>query len=637
MKGIWGKIIRVDLTKQEWVTEKWPEDVYLNFMGGAGLVAHTLWRECPAGTTAFNPANRLIFAAGPMQGIKQTGAAKWTAGAISPSINMNADSAATASFGIELKRAGIDAVVIQGRAPVPVYLVIDDGKAEIKRADNLWGMDAYKSEDDIKAREGDKYECLTIGQAGERLLRYATIQTDKKSFLGRYGLGAVMGAKQLKGVAVRGTQSVPYHDPEGLKQLNREINRRLAALDRGKPLLLRSSAAGTARATLRFAPQGNLPIKNYQMGTSPEGVEAFNTSNYIEKLNAKPWPCKYCVIQCHNKCEVKSGPYAYKGKGPEYESFAMMGLNTMVHDIEAVAYAGELANMYGVDTISLGGVLAWAMESYEKGVITKQDTYGLALEWGNAEALVEMVRKIGERADGLGYLLGEGLKVAAERIGKGSDSWALQMKGQEIAAHNFRTQYVSALNYCTGVASGPNHERSNTQHLWVSKFSMSEWGIDPVENEERWSWEKAAERHAIMHDYNNVINSACHCKFMEYNGYTMTDFLDTFNACTGLDWDHGDLRNCGKRITNLQKLLNIRYGWKKEDDFNYPKRFMEPVSDGPAAGKIPVGLEDAIIEYYKEQGWDENGIPMMNTLRKLGLDSYLAPKNDYEHTANIVK
>ena len=623
MKGIWGKILRVNLTDNECFVESLPTEIYENFLGGAGLVAYTLWRECPRGTRPFDPENRMIFAAGPFQGLVQTGASKWTAGAISPSINMNADSAATASFGIEIKKAGIDGIIVQGRASAPSYVVIDDDKVVLKIAPELWGKNSYEAEDYIKEKEHPTFECLTIGEAGEKLLRFANIQTQKKSTLGRCGLGAVMGSKMLKGIAVRGTRSVPYYDPWKLKRLNKQINERVARLDREKPFLDQCATAGTARATLNFASQGNLPIKNFQLASFPEGVEAFKTSSYVEKLNAKPWPCKFCVMQCHNRVEVKSGPYAYKGKGPEYESFAMMGINTLIDDIEAVAYAGELANMYGMDTISLGSVLAWAMESYEKGVITKKDTYGLELNWGNAEAMVEMVKKIGEREDGLGFLLGEGTKAASAKIGKGSEDWAVQMKGQEIAAHNFRAQYISALNYCTGVASGPNHERANSQHIWVRKLSMPEWGLYPAKNEERWSWDKAAARQAIMHDYNNVINSLCHCKFMEYGGYTLTDLLETFNACTGLDWSHNDLRRCGERITNLQKLLNIRYGWKRDLDFMYPRRFMEPVYEGPAAGRIPVGLEDAILEYYLERGWDENGVPTKETLKKLGLHDFL--------------
>jgi aldehyde:ferredoxin oxidoreductase len=600
-----------------------PDEIYEKFLGGAGMSAYMLWRECPRGTTAFDPANRLTFAPGPMQGLKQSGAAKWTAGAISPAINMNADSAATASFGIEIKEAGYDAVVVYGRAEKPVYVVIDDDKVELKNAAHLWTKDAYEAEDGIKEAEGDNFECVTIGQSGERGVRYANIQTRKKSFLGRCGLGAVMGSKLLKGIAVRGSQTVDVHNPKEVDRLNKEINKRLADLDKETPEWLQMKRVGTAAATELFAPQGNLPIKNYQLANFPSGIKTHHASNYAKELNAKPWPCQHCIIQCHNHCEIKEGPYAYKGKGPEYESFAMVGFNTMVEDIKAVAYACELANLYSMDTISLGVVIAWAMECYEKGVITKKDTYGLDLTWGNAEAMVEMVKKIGTRADGLGYLLGEGTKIASERLGRGSEQWAVQMKGQEIAAHNWRAQYISALNYCTGVASGPNHERGNSQHIWVGHVRLPEWGIDEVANEERWSWDKTADRNAKFHDYCNVINSACHCKFMEFRGYTLTDLCNTINAATGMGWSLDDLRRCGDRITQLQKLLNIRYGWKKKHDFNYPRRFMEPVDEGPAAGKIPVGLEDAIIDYYRERGWDDDGKPTMAKLKEIGLEDYI--------------
>jgi len=623
MKGIWGKILKVDLTNGTCNVEALPDKVYEYFLGGAGLAAYFMWKECPAGTTAFNPANRLTFAAGPLNGLKQTGAAKWSAGAISPSINMNADSAATASFGIMMKQAGYDAIVVHGRAKKPVYIVVDDGKARIKDASRLWGKNAYETEDAIKEAAGDKFEALTIGQAAEKLVRYANIQTRKKSFVGRCGLGAVMGSKLLKGIAIRGSQRCELHDPSGVDRLNKEINKRLAEIDAEKPEWLQIKRVGTAMATELFAPQGNLPIKNYQLADFPSGVKTMHGSNYAKELKAKPWPCHYCVLQCHNLCEVKEGPYAYKGKGPEYETFAMLGFDTMVDDVKAVAYAGELANRYSMDTISLGAVIAWAMESYEKGVITQKDTYGLDLTWGNAGAMVEMVKKIGERADGLGYLLGEGCKIASETLGKGSQEWAVQMKGQEIAAHNWRAQYISALNYCTGVASGPNHERGNSQHIWVGHIRLPEWGIAEVENEERWSWEKAADRNAKFHDYCNLINSAGHCKFMEFRSYTLTDLCNTINAATGLGWSLDDLRRCGERITTLQKLLNIRYGWKKEHDFQYPKRFMEPVAEGPAANRVPVGLEDAIMDYYRVRGWDEDGKPAQELIKRLGMEEYI--------------
>ena len=620
MKGVWNKILRVDLNEKKVTTQDVPDEAYEYFLGGEGLAAWVMWKECPRGTTAFDPANRLTFATGPMQGIKQSGAAKWAVGGISPAFNMNAGSSITHRFGIEMKHAGYDAIVVHGRADKPVYIVVEDDRVKIKDAGRLWGKDAYAAEDMIHDAEGETFSVVTTGQAGERLVRFANIQTAKKSFAGRCGFGGVMGSKLLKGIAIRGSQNCPIYDPQGNAKLNLAINKRLAAVDAAKPEMLRFSTLGTASATGLFAPQGNLPVKNYSLARHPEGEANLGGQSYVEKLNAKPWPCPFCVIKCHNKCEIKKGPYAYKGKGPEYESFAMMGFNLMIADQEAVAYACELANLYSMDTISLGGILAWAMESYEKGVITREDTYGIDLTWGNAAGAVEMVKKIGERAPGLGYLLGEGCKIASERMGQGSEDWALQMKGQEIAAHNWRAQYISALNYCTGVASGPNHERGNSQHIWVGHVMLPEWGIDHVENAERWSWAKASDRNAKFHDYCNVINSAVHCKFQEFASYTLTDLLDTINSCTGLGWTQDDMRRCGERITNLQKLLNIRYGWKTGDDFNYPKRFMEPVSEGPAAGKIPVGLEDAILDYYRHRGWDDNGVPTAAKLKELGME-----------------
>lgn len=622
MKGVWKKVLKVDLTNGICKVENLPDKIYEYFLGGAGLAAYYMWKECPVGTTTFNPANRLTFGAGLLTGLKQTGAGKWSAGAISPSINMNADSAATASFGIEIKQAGYDAIVVHGRSEKPVYIVVDDERGTIKDARHLWNQNAYEAEDCIRDAEGDAFEVLTIGQAAERLVRFGNIQTRKKSFLGRCGLGAVMGSKLLKGIAVRGTQTCELHDPAEVERLNKEINRRIAELDASRPEWLQIRRVGTAMATELFSPQGNLPIKNYQLADFPSGVKTWHASNYAKELNATPWPCKYCVIQCHNLCEIKEGSYAFKGKGPEYESFAMMGFNCMVDNVKAVAYAGELANMYSMDTISLGAVIAWAMECYEKGVITKKDTYGIDLVWGNAEAVVEITKKIGLRADGLGYLLGEGCQIAAERVGQGSQDWAVAMKGQEIAAHNWRAQYISALNYCTGVASGPNHERGNSQHIWVGHIRLPEWGIGDVENEERWSWEKAADRNAKFHDYCNIINSAGHCKFHEFRGYTLTDLCNTINAATGLGWSLDHLRVSGERITTLQKLLNIRYGWKKEHDFQYPKRFMEPVNEGPAAGKIPIGLEDAIIDYYRVRGWDKDGKPTPKLIKRLGMEEY---------------
>lgn len=626
MKGVWKKIMRVDLSTGIAETETVPDHVYEYFIGGAGLGAYYLWKECPAGTKPFDPENRMIFAVGPFQGQRQSGAAKWSAATIGAAIGMNADSACTASWGIELKSCGLDALIVQGKSDHPVYIAIEDDVGKIHDATDMWGQDAYVTEDMLREREGEKISALTIGQAGERLVKYANIQTAKKSYLGRGGFGAVMGSKNLKGITVKGTIKIfPTHDAEKVQFFNRQINKKMIDVMATKPEQFKISVTGTAMATALFAPQGNLPIKNYSLSELdfPEGIKNLGGMAYVNSLNSKAWPCKYCVIQCHNKVDVKTGKYQYSGKGPEYESFAMMGFNLMVDDMQAVAYAGELANYYSLDTISLGSVIAWAMESYEKGVITKEDTYGIDLTWGNGDALIEMTKKIAFREPGLGFALGEGSEYAGRYYGKKSGDWAVAMKGQEIAAHNWRAQYVSALNYCTGVAAGPNHERGHAQHIWVGHILLPEWGISHISNEERWSWERASEFNAKYHDYCNVINSAVHCKFQEFTSYNLTDLLNTFNSITGLEWTQEDLLKSGERITTLQKLLNIRYGWTKEADFNYPKRFMEPVDKGVAAGRYPEGLDDAILDYYKYRMWDEDGVPTSELITKLGMEDYV--------------
>lgn len=636
MQGIWHKVMRVNLTTGVCGIEEVPDEVYDYFLGGSGLGAYFLWKECPAGTKAFDPENRLILATGPNQSSKQSGSAKWSAISIGPQLEMNSESACTASFGYELKSCGFDAMVIHGKAPHPVYIAVNDDKAEVKDATPMWGKDAYVTDDMITEQEGNEPVVLTIGQAAERLVRIANVQTAKKSYLGRGGLGAVMGSKNLKGISLKGTMDHPaLYDPDEIKRLNREIAGKMVTSQSRKPKELQMRVLGTAFVTNKFASQGNLPVKNYSLSEEdfPSGLKTLGGVHYLETLDAKPWPCKFCVLQCHNKVTVKEGKYAYHGKGPEYESFAMMGFNVLVDDMDAVAYAGELANKYSMDTISLGSIIAWAMESYEKGVITKEDTYGIDLKWGDADAMIAMIEKMTERAPGLGFALGEGTGYAAKVYGKGSEDWAVQMKGVEIAAHNWRAQYISALNYCTGCACGPNHERGNSQHIYVAPIYLPEWGIDEVTSpaSERWSWPGMAERNAKFHDYNNVINSFVRCKFQDFGGYSLTDNLNTFNAITGYTWTQDDLRKCGERITTLQKMLTMRYGWKKEMDFAYPKRFMEPVDKGVAAGKIPIGLEDAIMEYYQVREWDEEGRPTRGLIDRMGMEKYAATEEKMQH------
>lgn len=623
MKGVWNKLLRVDLTNKKVSVQDLPEKVLESFIGGAGLGAWVMWEEVPAEVKAFDPDNRMIFATGPLQGNHQTGNAKWTIVTKSPAFEANATSCITWKWGIELKKAGFDALVVHGKSDKPVYIKIDDGEVEILDASHIWGKDSYLTEDVVKDEIGKDFEVSTIGQAGEKLAKYACIVTGKCSFAGRGGHGAVMGSKNLKAVAVRGSKKIEYAEPEKLKELNKAIGKLMVETDNAKPFERRMRDHGTSMATQLFAESGNLPVKNWQLGLY-DGFEKLGAPYYAEVLNAKPNPCPYCTVACKNHVNVPDGPYAHNAEGPEYESFAMMGLNLMLTDMKATSYGGHLANLYGLDTISLGAVMAWAYESFEKGVLTLDDTYGLDLTWGNADAMVKLVEKIGERAEGLGYLLGEGVEEAARQTGKGSEAWAVHCNGLEMPAHDPRSAYVAGLTYLTGASCGGNHEKGNPQHIFVAHIRMPEFGIgDEVRDEERHSWENAAKYTATFQHYANIIDSAVFCKFMVFCGHTMTHLLDTYNAATGINWDFVDFQRAGERIFTLQRLLQLRYGKTIADSKIFPERIMQPKPDGPMAGIVPEGILDAVDDYYKYRGWDANGVPTAEKIKEVGLSDFV--------------
>jgi aldehyde:ferredoxin oxidoreductase len=623
MKGVWNRLLRVDLTNRKADIQELPEKVLESFIGGAGLGAWVLWEEVPAHVKAFDPENRIVFAAGPFQGSRQTGSAKWTIVSKSPAFEANATSCATWKWGIDLKNAGYDALVVHGKADAPVYIRIDDDEVAICDAAELWGKDGYSTEDAIQAELGKDFSVSCIGPSGEQLAKYACIITGKCSFAGRGGLGAVMGSKNLKAVAVRGSKTVEYANPEQVKALSKKVNRLVYETDQAKPYEQRSRDHGTSRATPRHARVGNLPVKNWQLDTY-EGYEKLGAPYYAQTLNAKPHPCPSCTLACKNYVNIPEGPYPFEGEGPEYESYAMMGHNLMITDIKAVAYAGHLANIYGLDTISLGACLAWAFESFEKGVLTKEDTYGLELTWGNADAMVKLTEKIVERKEGLGFMLGEGLMEAVRHYGKGSEAWAVFCNGLEMPAHDPRSAFVAGLSYLTGVSCGGNHEKGNPQHIFVANMRLPEFGIgDQIEDKERHSWENASKYTVIFQHYANIIDSMVHCKFMDRSGYTMTHMLDTYNAITGLNWDFEDLLRAGERIFTLQRLLQLRYGRTIEHNKAFPQRIMEPKPDGYVAGVVPEGILDAVDDYYRYRGWDENGVPTQDKIREVGLEEFV--------------
>ena len=413
--GCWNKVLRIDLTNKKVVKEDVEDKIFRLFVGGAGFGAKILWEEVSPEKDPLHADNRLIFATGPLQGHPVPGGAKFSVVSKSPLTNTQADSAAGAKWGPFLKKAGYDALIIQGRSETPVYIYIENDKVEIKDAKSIWGSDSYQAVDQIRKELGDeRVSVVTIGPAGEKLVKIACIVVDKHSFAGRCGLGAVMGSKNLKAVAVKGSKKVPVADLSLLKEYNRKYFKEIynASLKSG----LRPH--GTPVLCITAEGFGDMPIKYWSEDTWPEGAKNIGAPNYTDVLSAKPYPCLYCPIGCHRNINIEEPvKYRLKGIGPEYETLGMLGTNLLIDDVKAIAVANDICNKLGIDTISTGACIGLAMECYEKGIISKKDTGGMEIKWGEPEILIELVKQIGNK-EGFGSIFSEGALRAARKIGK---------------------------------------------------------------------------------------------------------------------------------------------------------------------------------------------------------------------------
>jgi len=602
------------LSSAEVHEERLDEAIAQAVLGGAGLGAYYLYREVGADIGPFDDGNLLVFATGPLQATTLAGSAKWTVCGRSPLSNGYGESAAGASWGVALKRAGFDAVVIRGKAPDPLYLFVSDGKVELRPADHLWGRTTYEAIDTLRSTLDDSaLSVVAIGPAGESLVRYASIMVDGYSAAGRTGMGAVMGSKALKAICVSGDGTGPMvADPERLDDLRSTWVRRI----REDAELLVSK--GTPGFMDILDSLGDVPTKNWQRGHWPEGNSTLAWGEY-EKIHVRGIACAHCPVACHRHVRVEEPErYRMEGPGPEYETLAMLGQNCLVADLPAVAKANDLCNAYGMDTISTGSSIAYAMECYEKGYLSETTADGLRIEWGNAEAMLSLVRKIGAR-EGIGELLGEGVARAAEEISPETRAFAVATKGVEHPAHDPRAFFGLALNYMTGVR-GACHERGN---LLLPSFGalLPEMGI--TEQADPRTMDGVPRLVARYQDWSSFWNSLVICRFM---GVSFTDMVDGLNAATGWDWSIDHAVTTAERVFNLQRLVAVRFGIRAEDEV-LPPRALEPTEGGPHAGVAPHALESARQEYYSLRGWDAGGAPTSETMGRLGLGELIEAGN----------
>jgi len=611
--GYAGQVLRVDLSSGLISMEEPGGNFYRQYLGGRGFIIHTLLREVPVGADPLGPDNKLIFALGPITGMPLAGSGRNSVGAKSPLTGGYGEAEAGGYWGAELKRAGFDAIVIEGQAEHPVYLWVHDGHAELRDASHLWGLEVAETHQRLLTELGDRRtRTAVIGPAGERKVRYACILNDISHAAGRTGMGAVMGSKRLKAIAVRGTQRLRPADEQAIQELNRWMAQNFKD---HTGLWQYGTGAGMLAGSL----SGNLPTRNFRDGGFPP-VEKISADTLCEQWGGGMAGCFACPIRCKKIVKIDK-PWSVDPiyGGPEYETLAAFGSNCYIDDVQAIAKAHELCNRYGMDTVSCGCTIAFAMECFEKELINTEDTDGVDLSFGNASAMVEMVERIAHRK-GLGDLLAEGSRIAAQRIGRGAEEYAIQVKGLEIPMHEPRLKQGLGLHYSVH-ATGADHMTGihDTGYVQEGKGldQLAPLGIiEPIPADELSPRKVRVVYYAGL--WRHLSNHLVLCIFVPY---TMIQERDMVAAVTGWQTSFWELMKIAERGVTLMRIFNLREGFTSHDD-RLPSRFATPQPTGGLAGVIvkPDELSQAQKFYYGMMGWDERGVPTKPRLAELDIE-----------------
>jgi aldehyde:ferredoxin oxidoreductase len=611
LKGYTGKILYIDLTHHKGRVEDLNEKRALRFIGGSGLGTKFLFEMTDERTDPLGPENPLVFMTGPFTGTAVPLSGRHAVVSRSSLTGILGESDVGGTWGANLKKAGFDAIIVTGASTKPLYLWVRNGQWEIRDSSHLWGKDTYEVDPLLKTETHEKAVVSAIGQAGENQVPLAAIMTDGKDgrAAGRCGMGAVMGSKNLKAIVVYGTGSVPVSDPESVAGLHKQFGAQIAQTAES----LRKY--GTSGGLSTFETMGVLPLQNWKfVGRWEESAQKINGITMADTLLTGRYHCDQCILGCGRKVKVKSGPYAgAEGAGPEFETLALLGSNCLIDNLEALCFANELCNRFGLDTISTGGVIAFAMEAYERGLIDRRDAGGIELKWGSPEALVETIRMIALRK-GLGETLGKGLKKASEELGRNSVEFAMHVKGLGLPAYDPRGYNGSALAYATS-ARGACH-LSGLTHAFERVMKCPEVGIpEPID---RFQVEGKAALAAKSQNLMGMMDSLKLCKFILFGGITVTHIIKWYQDVTGGEMTADQFGKTGERIFNLKRLYNVLMGISRKDD-TLPLRSLtsKRVGKGITPNLPPLG--QMLGEYYEYRGWSEEGIPTPEKLAELGL------------------
>jgi aldehyde:ferredoxin oxidoreductase len=604
--GYAGRVLHIDLTTGKTHVEPLNEEYAKKYIGGIGLGMRLWLDHSKPGVDPFSPDNPLILVTGPTSGtVWPTGGNGHAFVSKSPQSYGAGESKSHGSFGTELKRAGYDAVIFKGRSERPVYVWIDDDSVQLLDASHLMGKSPAETEDIIKEELGDYYiRVAAIGPAGEKLVRIACIINEKTRAAGRTGMGAVMGSKNLKAIAARGTNDVKVAKPEEFLEFVKEFHERMKG-----PATKKYRTLGTPENVLVHNALHCMPTRNYN-NASFEDAEKVSGETLNERFVAKIIGCSSCAMRCEHICVVPEGPYKGAMARVEYEPLWALGPYCGVNRLDAIIKASELCNYYGMDSISAGVIVGFAMDCYENGILTDKDMDGIEARFGNHEALVKLIEKMGKR-EGIGDILAEGVKIAGERIGKGAEKLAQHIKGVEVTGYDLRALKTAALGFAVSFR-GADHNRHGA------------YAFDVKGKVNRLKAEKGRGKMVKdIEDVYTIIDSLIICKFSRGTYYKEAeDLAKLYRLITGFEVTPEDIRQAGERINNVARLFNLREGLGRKDDTLPYKVIHQPVPDeGPSKGAYVTQEElDLLLDdYYEARGWTRDGIPTIEKLKELGM------------------
>lgn len=609
MLGYNGIIAVINLNTQSVEKIELSDEIAKKYIGGSGIGTYFLMKYSSPDVEPLSPENPLIYMTGPFSATGVPTSGRHHIITKSPLTGVYCESDAGGTFGTKLKRTGYDGLIILGKADKPTYISIDGNQIKFENAESLWGLDTFETDEIIRRDISKDSTVSCIGQAGEKLVLLSGISHDgiATRIAARGGVGAVMGSKNLKAVIVKGSKAVEVYDKDLLFSIIKEKSSQLSQAGAG---MTNFGTGGGMETAEKF---GDIPIKNWKQGSWVDEAKLISGQKMRETILEKEYGCAACPIRCGRIVKFDE----VHGSGPEYETLALLGSSCLIDDLKVISKAADQCNRYGIDTMSVGGAIAFAMELFEEGIITEAQT-GRAIKWGDSQVLYDLIDEIGQNI-GFGKVLGQGVKKAADLIGNGAEKYAMHVKGLELPGHDPRCYKGLAVGYATS-SRGACH-LSSFSYPWERAASMPEFGLDGPHD--RFADVGKGELTAKFQNLMSMIDSLKLCKFAFSTGVVkIATTIDFLYAITGTKLTFDEFMETGERIFNLKRLYNGKLGLDRKDD-SLPDRILkEPRGTGGSADSLP-DLNVQLDEYYKYRGWDENGIPTLETIRRLGLEEFL--------------